>query len=557
MAHILLVEDDPICRDLERHVCESDSHYVLSLGSAEEAVGLLEEKEGRAARPDLVIVDFTLKGMNGYELVRELRKKKGLRKVPILMVSATTKEIKDLLVYEDVNFLEKPFTNADLLSTIRALLAGRKPERQSDPAKMALEIPLSMSAVKAATDAAEAGPSPDAADPPAVEAGVTTFLDQIILKALDQRASDIHFEPQRDFLRVRTRIDGVLQPLGKLPSQLVEKLSARVKILCSLDITEKRLPQDGQFSVRKPDGHTAKFRVSTLPSAYGEKIVMRILPPESLELKLDNLGFSPRNTTVIQAALGQPNGLILATGPTGSGKTTALYSMLETLNSPQRNIVTVEDPVEYQLEGITQVQVNAPIGYTFERVLRSLLRQDPNIVLVGEIRDVETAEIALKASVTGHLVLSTLHTNDAPSSVHRLLSMGLPAYLVAAACRLVISQRLVRLLCRECSEEGALTVDQSCQLSPEEKSRLKRVRRPRKGGCQSCHGIGYKGRKAIGEVMSVSSHEMRRAIADELDPDALRELALKEGMVSMREEALRAIEDGSTSPEEALAALCL
>jgi type II secretory ATPase GspE/PulE/Tfp pilus assembly ATPase PilB-like protein len=373
------------------------------------------------------------------------------------------------------------------------------------------------------------------------------LLEKILDSALSQQASDIHLEPQRDYLQARVRIDGVLQPLLKLPTSVQANLIARVKILANLDITEKRLPQDGQFM---PRGNSVKIRVSTLPSVYGEKVVLRILPAEKLRFDLDVLRLAPKNRQEILDLLRSLNGLILVTGPTGSGKTTTLYSMLDTLNTPQRNIVTVEDPVEYQLEGITQVQVNPDIGYTFEKVLRSFLRQDPNVMLVGEIRDLETAEIALKAAVTGHLVLSTLHTNDAPSTVYRLISMGLPPYLVAAACRLIISQRLVRTLCPKCKAPSELTEEESLTFSEDEIAALPQVFRAR--GCSDCHGIGFAGRQAVCEVMGISSHRICQAIVDKAGPGELRKIACDEGMVPLRRELLQMVADGVTSIEEVL-----
>ncbi len=563
-------------------------HRVTAAVEARQALELLGTRAGEAAlRPDLVILDFGLgAGINGYQLAAALRQRDELRQVPLVMVTGTTKQIRDLIELEGVYFIHKPFLTGVLLATIERALSGAKPSMSR------VLVPEPVDLLPAAGSGADEPPRSESPEPPrppiierferpappappmrpappaaavvesrgpadaiSAESPIAELVNQIVTKALNQGASDIHFEPQRDCLCVRTRVDGVLQPLGKLPIESLDKVCVRIKILCNLNITEKRLPQDGQFAARKPDGQTAKFRVSTLPSLYGEKIVIRLLSADSLQVKLDSLGFSPRCRAQIHETLQRPTGLILTTGPTGSGKTTTLYTMLDMLNNPQRNIVTVEDPVEYQLPGITQVQVNAAVGYTFDRVLRSLLRQDPNVVLIGEIRDAETAEIALKAAVTGHMVLSTLHTNDAPSAVYRLLSMGLPAYLVAAACRMVISQRLVRLLCPKCRVAGTLTPEEECQLAPEERPALKTAWRAR--GCPDCHGIGYSGRKAIGEIMPTMSFRIHEAIVGESNPDQLRALALEEGMIPMRQEALAAAAEGLTSPEEAFKALYL
>jgi type II secretory ATPase GspE/PulE/Tfp pilus assembly ATPase PilB-like protein/ActR/RegA family two-component response regulator len=382
---------------------------------------------------------------------------------------------------------------------------------------------------------------------------VADLIDKLLESAVRQRASDIHLEPQSGALDVRFRVDGALQPVLRLPSGVAENLVARVKILCNLNITEKRLPQDGQFLRQRADGRGTKFRVSTLPSIHGEKVVLRVLPAENLRPDLESVGFSSEELALVRQVLRTPNGLVLVTGPTGSGKSSTLYTMLESLNTRQRNIVTVEDPVEYQLEGITQVQVNAAIGYTFEKILRSFLRQDPDVMLVGEIRDAETAEIALKAAVTGHLVLSTLHTNDAASAVQRMLAMGIPSYLVAAATRLVIAQRLVRALCGKCKTPAALSPQEACLIAPEEARLLARIYRP--VGCPECHGIGYFGRRVVLEMMPVLSPEMRSALAAGAAADVLKQMAAKEGMVPMRRKALKLVADGITSLDDALTAL--
>jgi type II secretory ATPase GspE/PulE/Tfp pilus assembly ATPase PilB-like protein len=387
----------------------------------------------------------------------------------------------------------------------------------------------------------------DAANSP-----VADLLEKILDSAIRQRASDIHIEPQAGALDVRLRVDGVLRPLLRLPTAVADNVVARIKIMSSLNITERRLPQDGQFIRNSAQGIT-KFRISTLPSMHGEKVVLRVLPSGSLQVDLEGIGFSAHDLELTRKVLRSPNGLILLTGPTGSGKTTTLYTMLESLNNGKRNITTVEDPVEYQLNGITQVQVNPAIGYTFERVLRSFLRQDPDVMLVGEIRDLETAEIALKAAATGHLVFTTLHTNNAASAVQRLLSMGLPSYLVAAATRLVIAQRLVRVLCPKCKAPGALTEDEACMLRPEEVAALQRVWRP--VGCAACQGVGHMGRRVVMEALPVLTTKARMAISKGATPDEIEALGVEDGMSPMRRQALQLVADGIISAEEALTVL--
>ena len=382
---------------------------------------------------------------------------------------------------------------------------------------------------------------------------VTDLLEKILDSAIRQRASDIHIEPQAGALDIRLRVDGVLRPLVRLPTAVADNVIARVKIMSSLNITERRLPQDGQFIRNGVQGRTTKFRVSTLPSLHGEKVVLRVLPSGSLQVKLDGIGFSSHDLELIRKVLRSPNGLILLTGPTGSGKTTTLYTMLDSLNNGKRNIVTVEDPVEYQLNGITQVQVNPAIGYTFDRVLRSFMRQDPDVMLVGEIRDLETAEIALKAAATGHLVFTTLHTNNAASAVQRLLSMGLPSYLVAAATRLVIAQRLVRVLCTKCKAPGALSEDEACMLRPEEAAALQKVWRP--VGCAACQGVGHFGRRIVMEVLPVLTTKARMFISKGASPDEIEQLAEEEGMSPMRRQTLELVANGTISVEEALSVL--
>ncbi|MDE2489990.1 MAG: type II/IV secretion system protein, partial [Elusimicrobia bacterium] len=348
---------------------------------------------------------------------------------------------------------------------------------------------------------------------------------------------------------VRVRVDGTLRLLCRLPIALQAQVAARVKIMSNLTITERRRPQDGQVrAVIK--GKKIEFRVSTIPSIYGEKVVLRILGGAKLKETLEELKFSERDLQVVRKSLETPHGLLLVTGPTGSGKSTTLYTMLRQLNKPDVNIMTAEDPVEYELAGITQVQIRAHIGVTFESVLRSFLRQDPDIMLVGEIRDVETAEIAVKAAITGHLVLSTLHTNSAPATVMRLTHMGLAPYLVADSVKLIIAQRLVRRVCRRCRAPSPPSEEMLRLIGADAKDRLAGAVAGK--GCQSCARSGYSGRMPIFEAMEVRSPEMRTLILENASVDRIAKQAAAEGMKSLREAALDAVAAGETTVDEAL-----
>ncbi|TPW19899.1 MAG: type IV pilus assembly protein PilB [Elusimicrobia bacterium] len=378
---------------------------------------------------------------------------------------------------------------------------------------------------------------------------VVKLVNGILIKALNLRASDIHIEPQEKELKVRVRIDGDLHQLMRLPRSVAVTISSRIKIMSSMDITERRLPLDGRFKVSVGAGNVVEFRVSTLPSAFGEKIVIRILGGSKIKGDATSLGFTERDLACVQEALRSSCGLILVTGPTGSGKTTSLYTMLKELNTPDRNVVTAEDPIEYNLPGLTQVAVNPAAGFTFEKALRSFLRQDPDVILVGEIRDAETAEIAAKAAMTGHVVLSTLHTNDAPSTVLRLGHMGVAPFLISSAVRLVMAQRLARLLCPSCRvpvEPDKLDVP---GILPAAAAALGVTYRGK--GCEECRGQGTRGRRPVYEVMPTYSLKMKAAL---LQPDAgvLLALAREEGMKTLRENALELAKQGVISAEEAM-----
>jgi type IV pilus assembly protein PilB len=373
----------------------------------------------------------------------------------------------------------------------------------------------------------------------------------LLVDSLRRGASDIHIEPYEKELRIRFRIDGVLYDVMHPPLKLRDALISRVKIMSKLDISEKRLPQDGRIKIKvKVDNRSREldFRVSTLPTLFGEKVVLRLLDKENLMLDMTKLGFEPESLVKFQRNIAKPYGMVLVTGPTGSGKTNTLYSALQSLNTIQTNIMTAEDPVEFNLMGINQVQMKEQIGLNFAAALRSFLRQDPNIILVGEIRDFETAEIAIKAALTGHLVLSTLHTNDAPSTISRLMNMGIEPFLVATSVNLIQAQRLIRRVCKDCKMEQPAPPEALVEVgfSEEEATKLKTYKGQ---GCATCNHTGYKGRIGLYEVMEVTD-EIRELILIGASALELRKKAIDDGMISLRESGLHKIRHGVTTIEE-------
>jgi type IV pilus assembly protein PilB len=381
------------------------------------------------------------------------------------------------------------------------------------------------------------------------EAPVVKLVNIILSEAITRGASDIHLEPYEKVLRVRYRIDGVLYDVMQPPMKLKAALSSRIKIMSELDISERRLPQDGRIKLKIRD-KSVDLRVSTLPTLFGEKIVMRILDKSNLSLELTKLGFEEQALKDFHNSIVSPYGMVLVTGPTGSGKTTTLYSALSTVNKIDVNIMTAEDPVEYNLMGINQVHVREEIGLTFAAALRSFLRQDPDIIMVGEIRDFETAEIAVKAALTGHLVLSTIHTNDAPSTVSRLLNMGIEPFLVSASVLLILAQRLCRKVCTKCKVEE--DVPESALLDIGfSKDEIKTFKCFRGTGCQACSGTGYKGRLALYEVMPVRE-EIKEMILKGASTSEIKKMAVAMGMKTLRMSGLTKIKDGLTSIEEVL-----
>ncbi|MCI0330367.1 MAG: type IV-A pilus assembly ATPase PilB [candidate division Zixibacteria bacterium] len=376
------------------------------------------------------------------------------------------------------------------------------------------------------------------------------LVDHLIADAIRKGASDIHIESYEKRIRVRYRIDGALQEMAPLPFRYRAAIVSRVKIMADLDISERRLPQDGRIKVKMGD-RTVDLRVSVLPTIFGEKVVMRILDSKSLMVDLTRLGFEEGALKHFETAINQPYGIILVTGPTGSGKTTSLYSALKTINTTDINILTAEDPVEFNFDGINQVLVKTDIGLTFAAALRSFLRQDPDVILVGEIRDGETAEIAIRAALTGHLVFSTLHTNDAPSSISRLVDMGIPAYLVASATKMIVAQRMVRKICQFCKVEVPTTKEILLKLGVPE-SQLGNFKIYQGKGCQECGQTGYSGRTGIFEAMPITP-ALEQLILEQASTAALREQAVKEGMLSLRVAGLVKIRAGVTTVEEVLA----
>jgi type IV pilus assembly protein PilB len=387
----------------------------------------------------------------------------------------------------------------------------------------------------------------------AEEAPVVKLVNYILTDSLKRGASDIHMEPYEKEYRIRYRIDGLLQTIMNPPNKLRDAIISRVKIMAKLDISEKRLPQDGRIMIRMMHNGKKKqldFRVSVLPTLHGEKIVMRLLDKENLRLDMTKLGFEQESLDKFQKAIFKPYGMVLVTGPTGSGKTNTLYSSIAQLNKPDTNIVTAEDPVEFQLPGINQVQMKEQIGLNFAAALRSFLRQDPNIILVGEIRDFETAEIAIKAALTGHLVLSTLHTNDAPSTISRLMNMGIEPFLVATSVHLICAQRLVRRICSDCKTEVEVSpqVLIDAGFTPEE---AKTVKVYKGAGCPTCGNRGYKGRAGLYEVLEITD-ELRELILVGASALELKRKAVEQGMITLRRSGLIKVAAGVTTLEEVI-----
>lgn len=385
----------------------------------------------------------------------------------------------------------------------------------------------------------------------AEDASIITFVNQVLTEAIENRATDVHFEPFEDQLRIRYRIDGVLQEATVPPEirRFQAAIVSRVKILSHLDIAEKRLPQDGRIKL-KIGGREVDVRVSVIPMLHGEAVVLRLLDRSAPMLGLESLGMSSRDRQTFERILELPHGIVLVTGPTGSGKTTTLYAALARINSIERKIITIEDPIEYHLAGINQIQVSTKAGLTFARGLRAILRHDPDVILIGEIRDRETADIAVQASLTGHLVFSTLHTNDAPGALTRLVDMGIEPYLVASSLELVVAQRLVRLICPSCKVAQPISPAERAILAEHNGADVPEVLY-RGLGCKACRGTGYRGRTGVFEMMQVTE-EIRNLILERASAGQIRKMAIQQGMTSLRQDGLRLVLEGRTTLEEVL-----
>lgn len=404
--------------------------------------------------------------------------------------------------------------------------------------------------VHGAVDNIEVVESQNLEDSMDMEGPIIKIVNGILIKAIKLGASDIHFEPYERSLRVRYRIDGVLRRDMSLPTQIKNAMTSRLKIMARLDIAEKRLPQDGRIKLRMGKGGEMDFRVSSIPTLFGEKVVLRLLDKSALQLDMTKLGFEESSLADLKAAIHKPVGMILVTGPTGSGKTTTLYSGLSELNKETENIITAEDPIEYNFMGINQVQMHEEIGLTFASSLRSFLRQDPDIIMVGEIRDFETAQIAVQAALTGHLVLSTVHTNDAPGTINRLIDMGIEPFLISSAVILILAQRLIRKICMDCREpikvHPQLLIDLG--IPPDE---VKSFQVYKGKGCSICNNTGYKGRVGLYEVMPLKE-EIKELILSRASNSEIKKEAIRLGMKTLRQSGISKIKDGVTTIEEVL-----
>ncbi|MCL4467302.1 MAG: type IV-A pilus assembly ATPase PilB [Deltaproteobacteria bacterium] len=380
------------------------------------------------------------------------------------------------------------------------------------------------------------------------EAPVIKLVNSVLNDAIKRGASDIHVEPYEKAFRIRFRIDGMLYEIMKPPISLKNAIASRLKIMSKLDIAERRRPQDGRIKIRYADGKDIDFRVSVLPTLFGEKIVLRLLDKSNLQLDMTKLGFNEKQLKDFKDAVHKPYGMVLVTGPTGSGKTTTLYSALSELNQISKNVSTAEDPVEYNIPGVNQVQMHEEIGLNFAASLRSFLRQDPNIIMVGEIRDYETAEIAVKAALTGHLVLSTIHTNDAPSTINRLLNMGIEPFLVASSVHAILAQRLMRKICEKCKEEIDIEKKFLTDIGMSE-AEAKTTKTYKGKGCNTCSNTGYKGRIAVYEILTIAE-EIRELILAGASANEIKKEAIRLGMMTMRQSAIDLLKKGLTTIDE-------
>ena len=537
---------------------------IVALGfAADDAIVAILSRHYRAPAVDLAGFDFDA-------AVVALIPAATARKHRVLALSRSGAELTvamadpgNVIALDDVKFLTgcnvapRVASEAAVDTAIRTLYGVRPAVAEARPDRTGAAGGALAGALEAAGGGIEILAAPDAdaeggaAGRPAADAPVVRLVNGLLAAAIQRGASDVHVEPYDAEFRIRFRIDGMLYPAAAPPVALRDAVISRLKIMANLDIAEKRLPQDGRLKARFRAGDVRReidVRVSSLPTLFGEKIVLRLLDRERLTLDMAQLGFDDHSLQRFEAAIRSPRGMVLVTGPTGSGKTNTLYSSIACINSPQTNILTAEDPVEFNMRGVNQVQIREGIGLSFAAVLRSFLRQDPNVILVGEIRDAETAEVAIKAALTGHLVLSTLHTNDAPSSVARLLNMGVEPFLVTSSLNVVCAQRLVRCICRGCAAPAPLprTALRDIGYSDPECAAVA----PQAGrGCAACNGTGYRGRVGLFEVMAVSPALQKLILAGASTYD-LSQQALAEGMVTLRRSGLRKIAAGVTTVEE-------
>lgn len=553
----ILVKDRIITQEELESALKEQDRTGESLGQILIKKGLTTEWEIAAALGKQLNVPFIT--LSHYEIDEEVIKsipEEIIRKYKIVPVDKTGNTLtvaladpSNIYLLDELRILTKsqivPVISfeTDIIETINKYLSNDK-SKYEEMLKDITEEPQAMEVLTPSEEAPEEGELEEDVN----QAPVIQLVNLIISEAIKSRASDIHIEPQEKALRLRYRIDGVLQDRTPPPKKFQNAIISRIKIMAEMDIAERRLPQDGRFKVRI-EGRDIDFRVSTVPTPFGEKVVMRILDRASLVLDLKQLGFDQDILETYNKLVNRPWGMILVTGPTGSGKSTTLYATLNTINDPRKNILTIEDPIEYQLKGITQVHARPDIGLTFAAGLRAFLRQDPDVILVGEIRDHETADIAIKAALTGHLVLSTLHTNDAPSTPTRLINMGVEPYLVAATLLMSLAQRLVRRICENCKETYTPSSEVLKALGIEEN--MGKVKFCRGKGCPQCHHTGYRGRVALYELMVITD-KLRDLILQRAPSNLIKEQAIKEGMQTLRQAGIKKILQGVTTVEEVL-----
>lgn len=542
---ILITDDSEDYRTILRYLLTGAGCEVLEAHDGRQALEM-----AIAEIPSLVILDFMMPVLNGYELLGELRSRADTRHIPVIVLTgaANRAQLREAMTGVSA-FLEKPVRNGVLLEAVRRVVGNRVGAFGVDDQMLAEAEPDPL-VVESILEVGEEKPDEAVGlEEIGDDSPVVAQINRLLAQAVQRGASDIHIEPFEKEVVVRYRVNGSLTRACTLPQSLNARFTARVKVMANLLLTERRRPQDGRIRA-KVDGKKVEFRVSTLPSVFGEKIVLRVLGGVEVKERVDLLGFTPRDLECVEHALRSPHGLILVTGPTGSGKSTTLYTMIRAVSSPDVNVVTAEDPVEAELPGVTQTSVRPDLGVTFETLLRSFLRQDPDVMLVGEVRDLETAQISVKASITGHLVLSTLHTNSAPATALRLVHMGVPSFLVASSLRLIVAQRLVKRLCPSCKTPKAPSDLELKALGEAERAGAAgALWAP---GCDSCHKTGCAGRQALFEVMPIRSPEMKKLLLDGRDPEALAGQAAAEGMKTLRAAALGLVAAGELSLAEAM-----